>query len=1558
MAKKKLNKKVAIVGSIFLGLFVILAICAILYKTQGPEKFIKDGDVAFASKNYELAVKKYASALSRAKKNEDKVPILFKLAEANKANNDWQKVLGCYRRIMTADTSNVPARVHYLDYVYDSAQNGQGNAWKEVLSVSEDLIRLSPQARFYRLKGIALVEMVRRGESPDREQAISDATAILQQAKKLDPKNIQTIWYMAQAVMEKGDILATKGMSLEKDKSMQQAQAMLKQAIAAAPNDPNGYIYMLGVQSKSLADKGKGVETLTDDYIALTKKFAANAEVFAATAGHYSIAGDLDKALAASIKANQLDKKNVSYALTTASLYNMKYGISGDVKLRQAAVDMANYGLSLPDSQVVPGPMEWRAKMNRLSLNTFVANCYLNSLMDMDEKADKAQRQTFITAAEKAAYEINQIIGSGDDPFVMNIEGLLTYVKGDKALGIKKMYTAYEKLKQSDTGNQNTQLGELSYALAKAYQNTSEIGSRHEFLFNALSRGKYRTKPDALLEYSELCINLRSYEGAINALNMYDKFVKPSVRSQVLRARTLMAAGQLDDADALLTKIDSNELEVLAVKFSLLQLKSDQAMTAKNAQGSKDTSGVDTEIKKLLANQASIAEKVLTVDPNATSIVTTLIERYIATGQVDQARVFVNHAVSRNPKDTTLQIYRQLLAEKDPAQIGQQRRAEITEAVVKQIPSELQKSLSLADIYRSRQEYDKAIPELKKAWELDKSNAQLVSVIFETALQAKDYKLADQFVDIAKRDNIDQCQGKLFVARLAIVQKENKDALAMLDSVIMGRPVCSTAYLLRSTANAELGKVKESIEDAKKACSINPLDGSAAKQLANLLYQRDVKLGSSVSNEQQTETRAAIERAYLLNPREWQLLSFYAEYISGTDPQKALSIRQSLQTNVPTIQNAVLLGNMAMRLAAVEKNEAASKAYLEMAGAAYEQGYKIAPENSELLVNYAQYLRVSGKAQNAAQLLSSAKDPNLLWQYYLNAGQFDKAVQILNDLYKKEPKNPLYLRGLLATAQRMNNPENVLKFSQELLTVENTKDNQITQIQSLLEVGMIPQAQKQLAAFREKNPNDTAGLLLEAYVLSRKGEYPRSLELLNKNLSLNDSDVKAWRLRGLIYFMQGKYDEAVNDLQKAKNLGANTRIRLELAKAFFRAKRTEDAINELILAIKEDEENGEPRQMLESVYTQLGRKDALKKFYQDTIAKFPENVFWYNQAGMFYLRQNDAAKATQLFSDAWTITQKPENKNSMTVSAGRASLDGYLQAMILAKQYDQVVATGAKYVDTAYAPIALARMADAKSKVNDNKSALDLYRRALDKSESDDGMLMEVISRMASVVGKDQASAWCEQQLKETPDSAVLNFAMANLAKVAFEYNKALTHIDKVLTIIGEKSSVYNNMLDQKQNILTSAYTKTKDKAYLNQAITIYEKMIKSSSEPQVGAMNNLAYLLASSTDNFNEAAAYAQKAYEAQPTNPNILDTYAYTLLKKGDYAKAAEYVAISLQMFEQSAVAAPAEVYEHLGMIKSKLNKKAEAVTAYKQALELGDQSFGDADKDRIRKEIEMLK
>ncbi len=100
---------------------------------------------------------------------------------------------------------------------------------------------------------------------------------------------------------------------------------------------------------------------------------------------------------------------------------------------------------------------------------------------------------------------------------------------------------------------------------------------------------------------------------------------------------------------------------------------------------------------------------------------------------------------------------------------------------------------------------------------------------------------------------------------------------------------------------------------------------------------------------------------------------------------------------------------------------------------------------------------------------------------------------------------------------------------------------------------------------------------------------------------------------------------------------------------------------------------------------------------------------------------------------------------------------------------------------------------------------------------------------------------------------------------------------------------------------------------------------------------NNYAYSLSERGKNLPQALAMSKIAIKFDSTNSSYLDTYGWILYKMGNYEEALKYITKAVEYSEDSA-----EVYEHLGEILIMLNRKEEAVEAWKNAIELDNTKF----------------
>ena len=1673
MAKRRLNKKIALVGSMIFIVVVLGAILAILYLSRDPVKFVMEGDAAWQAKDYEKAERCYKRARGLVKNDALRKDVLFKLADLYIETDQWRLARGCWEEIINTDSRETKARYARLKYFYIMADSGVRQVWQDVRQQASELIDVVQQANLlmestdkwktvgleeegyraqpmgqylYLLKGRAAVEMAKLGMVPDTEALLAQGVEDLEIVRKYDPANVDAFWYLAQASVTRGDILAERGNLEERDKAVEQAKVYTEQAVKAADADPRAHMNYLVVKLMGAQKAGKEqIDALEREYLALAQRFPSNAEIFARISRFYSDPrlgpshkNNLDKAVVAIDRAMELDKSNVAYVINAAHLRYRKFSYYGQKDDLYKAIEAAKQGLTLPGAQDETGPWSWANKISRVSLYIFLADADIEQVLEPCEKRTEAETATWIKNAEEAVHGIEQILGSGEDPQVIKWRGMLELAKGDKNAGIRKLYAAYEQLKAASVQKSFERIdSQLAYRLAKIFENTDELGAANEYFTVALRLDDRNVpdridekKPESFLDYADILLKLKVYNKALNLVNFFESQYWANDRSRALRVRAYIGAKQFDNAaEELANRSDADSPAALKLGLELVQAKIWQTMLAMAQKQSRESPGIfiqpvkpagesnepaasvevmKDEVKSYRKLEAELVKKLLSSEPDSVgeSSVISVCRNYVETGvhKIKDAEDLINRFLARFPDSPAALIYKQTLAEPDPANVSEQRRREIEEQALSNIADPIKRAVALGMFYRRHNDQQKAGEQLMTVFEKgvsqDISDSEVLEQVntasrhlFEVALVTKDWQLGERIVERARRVNLDECEGLVFAARLAAAQgdsqrylatententeeskKRYKDALAKVDECLKQRPIFSRAYMLRSNINAALGDEHASIEDAKKAASLNPLDGVIAKGVAVVLYRRDQKLGKNVSPSQMIETKAALDRALVLNIGDLLLLDFYAEYISATEPLRALAIRQDLQRAVPSLQNAMRLGQLATKLAVEQTDRRRKEALFAVGESSFEEGLRINPHDKDLLYRYAEHLRARGLDDRAKKLLEESQDEKLLWDHYFQRGQYDDARNVLEQLYKSSPKDISVLKGLLLVAEKTIDADGVKKYSEDFLSLEDNAENRLIQIQSFLRVGLVKEAELKVQGFREKYPNEPRIQLLEALLVMRLGQLQKALDLTNRYLQNNQNNAVAWRLRGEVNFYMANYEQAVNDLKASKSLVDDPVTRISLAKSYAQMKRYEDAITELRNAMDAPGAPIEARRLLEQVYMQLGRKDALKEFYAQTLAKFPDSALWHNRAAGFAIMTGDIDRAEQLYRRAYLMTRQavgdPNASSEIQDVQYATAFDGYLRVLVLSagdpntrfwnpRKLDKVFEESKRHLDTAFAPIAYIRMAEAKLKLGDKTAAIEYSREAVDKSGVNETLASEVLLRMYLMLGQDEVTKYCEQKLRSNPGSLAANFTMFNLAKINGQYNKALEYIEKCIKIIGSDNPLSPELVNyvvKKAEVLTMAYDRTSDNNYLVAAIADYESLLTKMPN-NTSVLNNLAYMLAENNEKLPDALQYAKRALDASPNDPSFMDTYAYVLFKNGKISEAAELLAAAVQQYEKDESLIPPEVYEHSGMIKEKLGAKTEALGAYKRALEVGGDRLSQKRREQIDKAVRRL-
>ena len=1543
---KKLNKKVAVIGIIILAIFVLIVGVLGVRHLMGrdPESNLEKARIALSEGDYKKAESLLGRAYAYGKTDAWKIERLFEMADFHLIQNDrheanWPKALRCWNTILNINPQNVQARRKMMQYFYSMADSGTAAAWKNVYEQASELNKIfkqqgtEPDIEQQHALGRAALAIARIGGTANIEQYQKEGLAVFEALVEREPTNASHYSYLAEAILLGGQIDEQGGVVGATEAARKKALDVMEQAIQKADDKTAAWADLYAYKLQNAAGDADAVESLRREISKKIDEVGASARLLTLLSQAYEIAGkgdakaELNLAIETAQQAYRLSPEEFENGYRLALLLYRKGSAFGDAASWDDALALAEELKKNPQTQDIPGPQQGRNLAYRNAVNVFLARLYLERAAERPkEAADWAAK------AEPAIKQIGQYYNSSEHMVVQQWEGMLAVAQGKRDLGIRLLHKAYEQAKALDKPNQPSSIDPLlCLALAQIARQEDLIGLEREYLEKALvNRSRIaQDKPSLILDYAELIMRFQVWAQAGEYIQSYQQRYGVSDRSRRLMAEVALATGNETLVKDILASLPENSPEQKQLELRLIgsQINSIQRqLAAPEAERKTPESELKKKNETLRARQLSLLTDMVKNTPNAVDPAQVqAVSAYLLTvNRTAEAVALLDAFLAVKPDAVGLRILRRQADEPNPVQIPVERYRQIQTEVFESIADPKQRAMAMAAMMRAQGDYEKAVEWLKKAAEADKDNdADVIREHFDLAVDQQDLKTAESLLRVIRSRNLDGCDGTLASAQVEMLRKDYALALRRVDEALAIRPLLSAGYFLKSRIYEQMGDSINAAQNAQRAAQMNPLNSLYAKNYASVLFNRNSALGSRVSEEQNTELINAITVAIMLNPNDWQLQSVYAEVISGQAPDRALAIRQQLLQTYPTGGNAVMLGNMAMRMAQSERDRTKRSGLIELAGKAYTKAMELEPNNEGVKGAYAEYLRQTEQSQKAEELLRD--DQNLLWRYYLQNSQFDKAEQVLLELHKADPKNAAVLRGLILTAEGKGSRDAVKKYLDLLSKDKLEKDDELWVIQKYLDSGYADETAKRLASFKERYPNEKLALLLEAWQKMTLGQLNDALSLTNQYLESDSNNAGAWRLRGRLYRLMNDPRKAVDDLQRSKALAANAAVSQELATLYTEMRQIDAAIGELVTGLQNPQAPLQLQLMLESLYQQNNRTSDLERFYAQNIKTYAESPFWYFRAGQYYLSKNDAAKAV-----AYTKSGMEIAKNLNAVDPSYLHL--YLNALIQNNKPNDAITAASEWIDSPLAPVAYANMAVAQFKLGQKDKAEAFFFSALDKSGPSDLFQEKVLAMMVDTLGQEAANRWVQKAPTALPNL----LAAYRLAARNEQYNRGIEIIDQCLAGTTPEQPEWAGLAFKKANLLTQAYAKTADSDYLKKAIALFEQILKIYPT-NTSILNNLAYMMAANDQQLDRALQYARQAHQNDPGNPIFLDTYGFVLFKTGQADQAQEIALRAIYLYEISGQTIPWDVYHHLGLAQEALGENANALESFQKALAL---------------------
>lgn len=446
--------------------------------------------------------------------------------------------------------------------------------------------------------------------------------------------------------------------------------------------------------------------------------------------------------------------------------------------------------------------------------------------------------------------------------------------------------------------------------------------------------------------------------------------------------------------------------------------------------------------------------------------------------------------------------------------------------------------------------------------------------------------------------------------------------------------------------------------------------------------------------------------------------------------------------------------------------------------------------------------------------------------------------------------------------------------------------------------------------YQQQNELDKAVTLLEQMVV----RFPAKQDPLFNLLDL--------------YGRQEKYDEVISTLNRLeKRMGKNEQLSMEKFRIYLQMKDDKKAFQEIESLVQEYPMDMRYQVILGDVYLQNGKKQEAYDVYQKVLAAEPDNpmaIFsmasYYKQTGQEELYQQQLD--TLLLNKKVTPDTKVGVMRQMIVENEQADKDSTqiiaLFDRIMKQEQDD------PQIPMLYAQYLLSKKMEAES--------VPVLEQVVDLDPTNNAARMMLIGAAVKKEDYKQIIKVCEPGIEATPDALEFYYYLA------IAYNQA-EKPDSVISIC--KRALEHTTADSKKETVSEFYSILGDMYHtqkqMKEAYAAYDSALVYNPS-NIGALNNYAYYLSVERRDLDKAEEMSYKTVKAEPNNATYLDTYAWILFEKGNYAEARIYIdnAMKSEGGDKSDV-----IVEHCGDIYYMTGDVDGALTYWKKALEMGSES-----------------
>lgn len=449
-----------------------------------------------------------------------------------------------------------------------------------------------------------------------------------------------------------------------------------------------------------------------------------------------------------------------------------------------------------------------------------------------------------------------------------------------------------------------------------------------------------------------------------------------------------------------------------------------------------------------------------------------------------------------------------------------------------------------------------------------------------------------------------------------------------------------------------------------------------------------------------------------------------------------------------------------------------------------------------------------------------------------------------------------------------------------------------------------------VSLYQQQNELDKAAALLEKMVTRFSSKQDPLFSLLD------------------IYSRQEKYNDVISTLNRLeKRLGKNEQLSMEKFRIYLQMKDDKKAFQEIESLVQEYPMDMRYLVILGDVYLQNGKKQEAYDAYQKVLAVEPDNPMalfsmasYYEQTGQKELYQQQLD--TLLLNKKVTSDTKISVMRQVIAENEQSSAKDSTQVIAL---FDRMMKQD---MDDPQIPMLYSQYLLSK---NMEQEAVPVLEQVVDLDPTNKAARLMLVSAAVKKEDYKQIIKVCEPGIEATPDALELYYYLAIAYHQAEQGDSVLSVCNRALEHITP---------DTRKEVISDFYSIMGDiyhtKKQMTEAYAAYDSALVYNPS-NIGALNNYAYYLSVERRDLDKAEEMSYKTVKAEPNNSTYLDTYAWILFEKGNYAEARIYIDNAMKNDgEKSDV-----IVEHCGDIYFMTGDAEGALKYWKKALEMGSES-----------------